>query len=106
MGEKDGYKEATGFDANGNKIKVSAGGMCQISSTIYNTALEANFEIIERHPHSRRVYYVPVDKDATVYYDSLDLKFKNTTDYDIKVVATSDEYNVTIKFMKLEEKEI
>ena len=90
MGEKNGYKKATGFDSNGKKIKIAAGGMCQISSTIYNTALIANFQIIERHPHSSRVYYVPVDKDATVFYDSVDLKFKNTLQNDIKILATTD----------------
>ena len=103
MSEKDGYKKATGFDSNGKKIKVSAGGMCQISSTIYNTALLANIEIVERHPHSNRVYYVPVNKDATVYYNTLDLRFKNTLEKDIKILATTDGNNVTISFKTLEE---
>ncbi len=102
MGQEQGYKEAVGFDANGNKIKVFGGGMCQISSTLYNAALMANLEITERHPHSRRVYYVPKDKDATIYYGSLDLKFKNNTENDIKIIATNDNVNVTIKLMKLE----
>ncbi|MEG1704946.1 MAG: VanW family protein [Clostridia bacterium] len=101
MGEKQGYKEATGFDTNGKVIKVFGGGMCQISSTIYNTALISNLEIIERHPHSKRVYYVPKDKDATIYYNTLDLKFKNTTENDIKIIATNDKSNVTIKFNKI-----
>lgn len=104
MGKKDGYKIATGFDTNGKTIKVPAGGMCQISSTIYNTALIANFEIIERHSHSKRVYYVPADKDATVYYDSVDLKFKNTSENDIKIIATTDGHTVTVSFNKIEEK--
>ena len=104
MGEAQGYKQAVGFDSNGNKIKVFGGGMCQISSTIYNAALIANLEITERHPHSRRVYYVPKDKDATVYYDTLDLKFRNNTDNDIKIIATNDNVNVTIKLNKIEKK--
>lgn len=93
-----GFKESTAFDSEGNKIKVPGGGMCQISSTMYNAALEANLEIVERHAHSRRVEYVPVDRDATIYYDTLDFKFKNTSEYPIKITATSDEYNVTINF--------
>ncbi|MDD2377150.1 MAG: VanW family protein [Clostridia bacterium] len=101
MGEEQGFKEAIGFDTNGKNIKIFGGGMCQISSTIYNSALIANLEIIERHPHSKRVYYVPKDKDATIYYGSLDLKFKNTTDNDIKIVATSDNSNVTIILNKI-----
>lgn len=101
MGEAQGYKEATGFDNNGNKVKMIGGGMCQISSTLYNAALIANLEIVERHPHSRRVYYVPQDKDATVYYNTLDLKFKNTTNDDIQIVATSSKSNVTIILDKI-----
>ncbi len=101
MGEEQGYKEAVGFDSEGDKIKVFGGGMCQISSTVYNAALIAGLEITERHPHSRRVYYVPKDKDATVFYGSLDLKFKNNTDGDIKILATNDNQNVTIKFIKI-----
>lgn len=101
MGEEQGYKEAVGFDSDGDKIKVFGGGMCQISSTVYNAALISGLEITERHPHSRRVYYVPKDKDATVFYGSLDLKFKNNTDGDIKILATNDNQNVTIKFIKI-----
>jgi vancomycin resistance protein YoaR len=101
MGEQQGFKEAIGFDTNGKKIKMFGGGMCQISSTIYNAALMCNLEIVERHPHSRRVYYVPKDKDATIYYGSLDLKFKNTTNDDIKIIATSDNSNVTIILKKI-----
>lgn len=100
MGGDMGYKQALGFDSNGNKIKVYGGGLCQISSTLYNAALIANLQITERHPHSARVYYVPKDKDATIYYGSLDLKFINNTDSDIKILATNDNANVTIKLIR------
>lgn len=103
MGEENGYLKATGFDSQGKLIQVSAGGMCQVSSTLYNVALLANLEITERHPHSRRVYYVPADKDATVYYGSLDLKFINNTDEKIKITAENDSYSVTIKMYKLKQ---
>ena len=103
MGEENGYLKATGFDSQGKIIQVSAGGMCQVSSTLYNVALLANLEITERHPHSRRVYYVPADKDATVYYGSLDLKFINNTDEKIKITAENDSYSVTIKMYKLKQ---
>ena len=79
MDEAHGYKEAVGFDTNGKKIKVSGGGMCQISSTLYNSVLIAGLQVTERHPHSRRVYYVPKDKDATIFYGSLDFKFINNS---------------------------
>lgn len=102
MGEAQGYKKALGFDTYGNKIQTFGGGLCQISSTLYNSALIAGLEITERHPHSRRVYYVPKDKDATIYYGSLDFKFKNTTANDIKIVSTNDNNNVTVKLYKIE----
>lgn len=103
MGEENGYKLAKGFDDKGKLIDIPGGGMCQVSSTLYNVALMANLKITERHPHSRRVYYVPVDKDATVYYPSLDLKFINNTGYDLKLSAQNDNYSVTIKMYKIEQ---
>lgn len=101
MDESNGFKKATGFDTNGKKIKISGGGLCQISSTLYNAALIANFNVTERHPHSRRVYYVPKDKDATIFYGSLDLKFINTSDKDVKILASNTDTQVTIKLIKL-----
>lgn len=103
MGIGNGYKLAKGFDSNGKLIDVPAGGMCQVSSTLYNVALIANLEITERHAHSRRVAYVPVDKDATIYYPDLDLKFINNTQNDLKITAQNDNYTVTIKLYKKEQ---
>ena len=102
MGKEQGYQKATGFDGNGKKIKIYAGGMCQISSTLYNAALIANFEITERHAHSRRVYYVPKDKDATVSYGGANLKFVNNRDNNVKILATTDGHEVAIKIMEIE----
>ncbi|MBR1883645.1 MAG: VanW family protein [Clostridia bacterium] len=101
MDLEHGFKESTVFDSTGHVIKAPGGGMCQISSTMYNVALGANLEIVERHPHSRRVDYVPVDRDATIYYNTLDFKFKNNLDNPIKITATSDEYNVTVTFYQI-----
>lgn len=101
MDEKSGFKKATGFDTNGKKIKMSGGGICQISSTLYNCALIAGFDVTERHPHSRRVYYVPKDKDATIYYGSLDLKFINNSGSNVKIYATATENSVTITLVKI-----
>ncbi len=54
------------------------GGVCQVSSTLFNAVESAGAEIIERHQHSKRVHYVPMGKDATVTYGYLDFRFKNT----------------------------
>lgn len=96
MGKADGYKKAIGFDSNGNKIKMYGGGICQISSTLYNAVLASDLQVTERHAHSRRVYYVPKNKDATVFYGGADFKFKNTSDSNIMICASTDGYTVTI----------
>lgn len=101
MDESNGFKKATGFDSKGRKIKISGGGLCQISSTLYNSALIAGFEITERHPHSRRVYYVPKDKDATIFYGSLDLKFINNSGNKVRIDASATESTVTINLIKI-----
>lgn len=55
------------------------GGVCQVSSTLYNTVLASGLKIVERHQHSLPVHYVPAGRDAAVAYDHMDLKFKNTS---------------------------
>lgn len=55
------------------------GGVCQVSSTLYNTALLAGLEIVERSNHTLPVAYVPLGRDATVVYGGCDLKFRNNT---------------------------
>ncbi|CFX68031.1 Vancomycin resistance VanW [Syntrophomonas zehnderi OL-4] len=53
------------------------GGVCQVSSTLYNAALNAHLPIVERHAHSKPIHYVPPGKDATVSYGDQDLRFRN-----------------------------
>lgn len=96
MGAADGYKKAIGFDSKGNKIKMYGGGICQISSTLYNAVLVADLEVTERHAHSRRVYYVPKDKDATVFYGGPDFKFVNTSKANIMICVSTDGHIVTV----------
>ena len=96
MGKAEGYKKSIGFDSNGNKIQMYGGGICQISSTLYNAVLIAKFEVTERHAHSRRVYYVPKNKDATVFAGGPDFKFKNTSDSNVMICTYTDGYKVTV----------
>jgi vancomycin resistance protein YoaR len=56
------------------------GGLCQVTSTLYNAALYAGLEIVERHPHDTQLPYIRPGMDATVWFGALDMKFKNTTD--------------------------
>lgn len=98
--KEKGYKEAKIFDADGNVIMGYGGGICQISSTLYNAALELNLEIIERHSHSKKVQYVEDGKDAAISYNRLDLKFKNTLNYDILIECKVDNNKVYIKILE------
>ncbi|MEA4934927.1 MAG: VanW family protein [Lawsonibacter sp.] len=63
------------------------GGICQTSSTIYYAVLHTTLEVVERHEHKFAVGYVPDGMDATVFYGSLDFRFKNNTEYPVKVVT-------------------
>ncbi|MHC2995306.1 MAG: VanW family protein [Candidatus Atribacteria bacterium] len=85
--KEDGFKEST-IIANGKFEDGYGGGVCQVSSTLYNTALLANLQIVERYNHS--IYgdatkYVPLGRDAAIFYGYKDLKFKNNLDQKIVI---------------------
>lgn len=100
-----GYKEAGAY-AGGQVIQEIGGGICQVSSTLYNAALYANLEIVERSNHYFETSYVDPGRDATVSWGSVDFKFKNNRTYPIKIEAVSKNgvTKMTIKGIK-EEKE-
>lgn len=79
---------AAGAYVSGETVDVIGGGVCQPSSTLYNAVMLANLKITERSPHSYVSGYVPIGRDAMVSWGSSDFKFKNTTDYPIKVVSS------------------
>ena len=83
---KTGYKAATIY-LNGELSTGIGGGICQVSTTLYNAVIRANLEIVERRNHSLGVTYVPSGQDAMVSIGTQDFKFKNNRDYPIKVVA-------------------
>ncbi len=74
-----GYRQAP-IIIQGQVVPGYGGGICQTATTLYNTALAAGLEIVERHRHTMPVDYVPAGMDATISYNSLDLKFKNNTE--------------------------
>lgn len=81
-----GYKIATVY-SNGEKAEDVGGGICQVSTTLWNAAMKCDFEIVERHEHSLPVAYVDKGKDATVSWGSQDMKFKNTSDQPVYITA-------------------
>lgn len=100
-----GFKEAAIF-AQGEVVDGIGGGICQTSSTLYMAAVEANMKTTQRSNHSFYVDYAPKGEDATVVYGSLDFKFKNTSKYPIKIVATSENNWIRVRIMGTEPDEV
>lgn len=97
-----GYKKADVFK-NGNVIEALGGGLCQISTTLYNAVLKIpNAKVTERHSHSNKVPYIKSGKDAAVSYGTYDFKFVNNTGNSLKIKAENTPNNMTIKILKIE----
>ena len=86
--EDKGYLPAPTYN-NGASVDDVGGGICQTSSTIYYAVLHTPLEIVERQNHSYATGYVTDGMDATVFFGSLDFRFKNSTNYPIKIVTES-----------------
>jgi len=91
-----GFKVANMY-SGGAVVDGVGGGICQIASTLYNIALLSNLGIVERHNHQFYPGYVACGRDATVYWGSLDFKFKNTRSYPVKITASVGGGYVTMK---------
>ena len=79
-----GFKEATAY-SNGQVVQEVGGGICQVSSTLYNAVLYANLEIVERTNHGFKPSYVKPGLDATVSWGGPDFKFKNNRNYPVRI---------------------
>ncbi len=95
--KEKGYEKAIIFKGD-ETAKDYGGGICQLSSTLHMAALSAGYEIVERHEHSQPVDYAKEGEDATVYYDGLDFKFKNTGDSDIVIKTILHPNTVQVVF--------
>lgn len=82
-----GYKNAAIYQ-NGEVVDGLGGGICQISTTLYNAALFANLEMVELYNHQFVPSYVTAGRDATVVYGVKDFKFKNSRKYAIKITCS------------------
>lgn len=89
--EKGEFKKAPVL-IDGELVPGEGGGLCQVSTTLYNAAIYAGLEIVERHNHGRPVDYINLGRDAAVAYDYLDLKLKNPYDYSVLIISYIDEY--------------
>lgn len=85
----NGYKMGNSF-AGGKVVQTIGGGICQVSSTLYNAVLRAGLTITDRTAHGMYVQYVPQSTDATVVDNAIDFKFRNDRKYPVKIVTTCE----------------
>ena len=84
---------------NGESVTGIGGGTCQVSTTLYGAVLYSALDITSRTCHMFAVGYAPLGQDATVAYGSVDFKFKNNSDYPIKVVAHTNGGTITVSIV-------
>ncbi len=82
-----GYKEAPIY-VSGEVVDGLGGGICQITSTLYNAVVYANLDIVQRSNHQFVPSYVTASRDATVVYGAIDFQFKNNRNYPIKITCS------------------
>lgn len=90
--EEHGYVQAGAYE-NGQVVDAYGGGICQVSTTLYNAVIYAELEIVERYPHSMTVAYVDPSRDAAIAGDYMDFKFKNPYKTPVLIFAQIDDAN-------------
>ncbi len=102
--EEKGYKPAGTY--SGTKlIDTVGGGICQVSTTLYYCTLLADLEIVDRINHGLPVTYIDYGMDATVSWGGPDFKFKNNSNFPIKLLAEVSDGYVRMKIMGTDEKD-
>lgn len=91
--ESNGYEPAGSY-VNGKVVDSFGGGVCQVSTTLYNAVLRAELEIVERHNHTMTVHYVPLSSDAAIATGSMDFQFKNNRKTPVYIAADADGTNL------------
>ena len=94
--EEAGFKQAK-IIVNGEYVLGTGGGVCQVSTTLYNAALKSGLTVTEYHPHSLQVPYVAPSRDAMVSSQS-DLKFTNPHAFPVRLTAEVLEGGVRVYF--------
>ncbi len=97
--KKNGFKEARIF-VKGKESKGFGGGVCQVSSTLYNAVDAVGLEVTERHEHSKDVQYVPDGRDASTSYGGVDFKFVNNKDFPIIISSYVVDNKVIVDILR------
>lgn len=99
--EERGFMPAGAYVGN-DTVQEIGGGICQVASTLYYCTLQAELEVVERTEHRFAPWYIPWGMDATIYWGSLDYRFRNNTNYPIRIDAEVIGGNVVVKFVGTE----
>ncbi len=86
-------------------VDTYGGGICQVSSCVYYCAVVADLEIVQRHNHTFNTGYVPVGTDSTVDWSGPNLRFRNNSDYPIRIDAYAEAGKTVITFMGTDNKD-
>ena len=92
---ENGYQSAAEY-SSGKVVEGIGGGVCQVSTTLYNAVINAELEIVERHNHTYSVGYVDASMDAAIAEDVMDLRFRNN--YDTPIFISGNAYGGTVSF--------
>lgn len=104
--EAKGYEEAPIIimtEDGPEKSEGVGGGVCQLSTTLFNAVEEAKLKITERHLHSKKIGYVPKGEDATVVYGKMDFKFINTRENPIEIRVKLTKKSLTVKLFEIKD---
>lgn len=99
-----GYRPGASY-VNGETVLDYGGGICQVTSTLYYCTIVADLEIIERECHGYASSYTPLSTDATVFWNGIDFKFKNNSEYPIRIEASSANGDVTVSLIGTDTKD-
>lgn len=107
LGERNaenGWKPGASY-VGGEVVMTYGGGICQVSSTLYYAAVLADLEIIERDCHLYLPSYIPFSTDATVSWGGIDFRFRNNTNYPIRIEASANGGTVSVRLVGTDEKD-
>ncbi len=96
--KENGFYTAKEY-VDGQSVDGIGGGTCQVSSTLYSAVLYADMNIVERLNHMMTVGYIPLGQDATVADGGVDFKFRNSSDYPVKVAAYTSGATITVSII-------
>lgn len=102
--EENGYQMAGSF-LEGRVVDSLGGGICQVSTTLYNAVLASELQVTERHPHSMVVSYVDLSRDAAISESAgKDLRFVNSSDYPVYIEGYTEEKQICFRIYGVEER--